>query len=175
MATSQALVGFIGVGMMGGPMARRMLQAGHALVVHDVDPAAIRPLIRLGARVARSPKDVADRAGVVFMSLPSPQVVRDVALGAQGVIRGSKVRTCVDLSTTGTAVEKEIAAALARRKVSVIDAPVSGGPTGARAGTLAVMVAGSAASIERVRTMLDVLARCSSLVTGLDRRRCSSS
>jgi len=159
MAKSNELIGFIGVGMMGGPMAQRLLKAGHALVVHDVDPAAVRRLTALGARAASSPKDVADRAATVFMSLPTPAVVREVALGAKGVIRGRKVRICVDLSTTGTAVEKEIAAAFAKRKIVPIDAPISGGPAGAKAGTLAVMVAGNAAAIKQLRPALDVFGK----------------
>src|SRR5262245_14159854 len=102
MATSKERIGFIGVGVMGGPMAERLMRAGHALVIHDIDPNAMQRLTALGAAPARSAKDVADRAATVFVSLPTPQVVREVALGVQGVIRGKKVRVFVDLSTTGT-------------------------------------------------------------------------
>ncbi|RPI47721.1 MAG: NAD(P)-dependent oxidoreductase [Betaproteobacteria bacterium] len=156
MAEANEPIGFIGVGVMGGPMSERLLQAGYALIVHDVDPGAMRRATRAGAKPARSAKEVADRASTVFVSLPTPQVVREVALGARGVVRGSKVRTFVDLSTTGTAIEKEIAAAVAKRKIVPIDAPVSGGATGAKAGTLAVMVAGDRATIERLRPLFEV-------------------
>ena len=159
MAKSQEKIGFIGVGVMGGPMAERLIRAGHALIVHDVNPEAVQRLVSIGAKPARSAKDVADRASTVFVSLPTPQVVREVALGAQGVVRGKQVRIFVDLSTTGTAVEKEIAIELARRDIAPIDAPISGGATGAKAGTLAVMVAGDRATIEQLRPLFEVFGK----------------
>ena len=156
MAQAKERIGFIGLGVMGGPMAQRLVSAGHTLVVHDIDPAAMQRLTAIGARPARSAKDVADRATTVFASLPTPQVVREVALGAQGVIRGKQVRVFVDLSTTGTAIEKEIAIALAKREIAPIDAPISGGANGAKAGTLAVMVAGDRATVDRLRPLFEV-------------------
>ena len=108
-------------------------------------------LVAEGAEAAGSPAEVAARAEVVLVSLPTPQVVREVALGPDGLIHGSAIRTYVDLSTTGQAVAVEVAAALAERGIVTLDAPVSGGVRGAIAGTLAVMVAGPAAELERVR------------------------
>jgi 2-hydroxy-3-oxopropionate reductase len=159
MAAKPALTGFIGVGVMGGRMARRLIEAGYPLIVYDVNPAAIKPLLKLGARVARSPREIADKAGIVFASVPTPPVLREVALGTNGVIRGKKVKILVDLSTTGSVVEKEIAQALAAHGIDTVDSPVSGGATGADKGTLAVMVAGKAPSIAAVRSALEVIGK----------------
>ena len=135
------LLGFVGVGRMGGPMANRLLDAGYRLCVYDVSDEATRPLVARGAELAASPAEVASTAEVVLMSLPTPDVVREVALGGNGgIINGSKVRTLIDLSTTGPGVATEVAAKLAERRIGWVDAPVSGGVTGAKAGTLAVMV-----------------------------------
>jgi 3-hydroxyisobutyrate dehydrogenase-like beta-hydroxyacid dehydrogenase len=135
------LLGFVGIGRMGGPMANRLLDAGYRLCVYDVSDEATRPLVARGAELAASPAEVASAAETVFMSLPTPDVVREVALGGNGgIVNGSKVRTVVDLSTTGPGVAAEVAGRLAERKIGWIDAPVSGGVTGAKAGTLAVMV-----------------------------------
>jgi 2-hydroxy-3-oxopropionate reductase len=147
-------IGFIGVGVMGALMARRLIARGHALVVHDRDPAAVRRMTRLGATAARNPREVADAARVVFASLPMPDVVRAVALGDDGIVRGRTVRTFVDLSTTGSVVEKEVAAGLAKRRIRTVDAPVSGGATGAARGTLAVMAAGAPRAVSEVRALL---------------------
>ena len=153
------LVGFIGVGVMGGPMAKRLLERGFQLIVHDANPAAIKRLTSLGARAAKSPREVADRAQTVLVSLPTPQIVRAVALGDDGVIRGRAVKVFVDLSTTGSIVEKEIARALAARRIDTVDAPISGGAAGAAKGTLAVMVAGTPRAVAGVRDLLDVFGK----------------
>jgi 3-hydroxyisobutyrate dehydrogenase-like beta-hydroxyacid dehydrogenase len=152
-------IGFVGLGQMGGPMSRRLLAAGHELVVHDVRAEAMAALVAEGAEAAGSPAEVAARAEVVLVSLPTPQVVRAVALGPDGLVHGRALRTYVDLSTTGQAIAVEVAAALAERGIVTLDAPVSGGVRGAVAGTLAVMVAGPAAELERVRAVLEVFGR----------------
>jgi hypothetical protein len=152
-------IGFVGLGQMGGPMSRRLLAAGHRLVVHDARGEAMDALVAEGAEAAGSPAEVAARAEVVLVSLPTPQVVRAVALGPDGLIHGGAIRTYVDLSTTGQAVAVEVAAALAERGIVTLDAPVSGGVRGAVAGTLAVMVAGPAAELQRVRGPLEVFGR----------------
>jgi 3-hydroxyisobutyrate dehydrogenase-like beta-hydroxyacid dehydrogenase len=152
-------IGFIGLGQMGGPMSRRLLAAGHRLVVHDLRAEAVAALVAEGANAAGSPAEVAARAEVVLVSLPTPEAVRAVALDADGLIHGSALRTYVDLSTTGQAVAAEVATALAERGIVTLDAPVSGGVRGAVAGTLAVMVAGPAAAFERVRAILEVFGR----------------
>jgi 3-hydroxyisobutyrate dehydrogenase-like beta-hydroxyacid dehydrogenase len=152
-------VGFVGLGQMGGPMTRRLLAAGQGLVVHDVRPEAVEALVAEGANPAGSPAEVAARAELVLVSLPTPEVVRTVALGPDGLIHGSAMRTYVDLSTTGQAIAVEVAAALAERGIATLDAPVSGGVRGAREGTLAVMAAGPPAELERVRALLEVFGR----------------
>ena len=162
MAAKPEVMGFIGVGVMGGRMARRLLESGFPLIIHDVNAAALKPLVKLGARVARSPLEVADRARVVFASVPTPAILRDVALGAQGtegLIRGKAIKILVDLSTTGSVVEKAIAKALAARGIDTVDSPVSGGASGAAQGTLAVMVAGKPRSIAAVRSALEVIGK----------------
>jgi 3-hydroxyisobutyrate dehydrogenase-like beta-hydroxyacid dehydrogenase len=152
-------IGFVGLGQMGGPMSRRLLAAGHALVVHDLRAEAVDALVAEGAKAAGSPAEVTERAEVVLVSLPTPEAVREVALGPGGLVRGSALRSYVDLSTTGQAVALEVAAALAQRGIVTLDAPVSGGVRGAVAGTLAVMVAGPVSELERVRTVLEVFGR----------------
>lgn len=159
MVAQPRTIGFVGVGVMGGPMARRLLERGWRLIVHDTNPAAVKALTTLGARAAKSPREVADQAQTVFVSLPSPQILRAVALGDNGVIHGRAVKTLVDLSTTGSVVEKEIAAALAKRRIETVDAPISGGATGAAKGTLAVMVAGSPRAVSGVHDALDVFGK----------------
>ena len=151
-------VGFIGLGEMGGRMAQLLLSRGRRLFVHDTRPEAMERLAQLGAQPCGSPASIADRAPTVMLSLPTPEVVRTVATGARGVIEGSAVRTCVDLSTTGPAVAREIAGELAARGIEHIDAPVSGGVRGAEQGTLTVMVASSPTALAGVRELLDELA-----------------
>src|SRR5918995_1186871 len=97
-------IGFVGVGQMGGPLTRRLLAAGYGLVVHDVRAEAMEALVGEDTEAARSPAEVAARSEVVLVSLPTPQVVREVALGPDGLIRGRAIRIYVDLSTTGQAV-----------------------------------------------------------------------
>ena len=152
-------IGFIGLGVMGAPMSTRLLEHGHVLVVHDRDPEAVRKLTTAGATAAASAREVADAARTVFVSLPTPAIVREVALGAEGIVHGSAVRTCVDLSTTGSIVERDVAAALAARGIEAVDAPVSGGAAGAQKGALAVMVAGRPEAVAGVRPLLDVFGK----------------
>lgn len=159
MAKKGELTGFIGLGVMGARMARRLLEHGYPLIVHDVNAQAVKPLAKLGARVARNPREVADHAQVVFVSLPAPAVLREVALGEHGVKQGKKTKILIDLSTTGSKVEKEVAAALRHHGITLIDAPVSGGATGAEKGTLAVMVAGKPTVVAGLRNMLAVFGK----------------
>ena len=154
-----APIGFVGLGQMGGPMSRRLLAAGYELVVHDLRAEAVEDLVAAGAEAAKSPAEVAGRAELVLISLPTPDVVRTVALGPDGLIHGGALRTYVDLSTTGQAVAVAVATALAERGVTTLDAPVSGGVRGAINGTLAVMAAGPAPALERGRPLLEVFGR----------------
>src|SRR6187549_384802 len=125
------VLGFVGVGRMGGPMANRLLDAGHSLCVFDTSAEAVKPLAARGAKVASS-------ADIVLISLPTPPIVQSVSLGS--ILKGSRLKTLVDLSTTGPTVAGIVAKAASERGVAWVDSPVSGGIGGATKGTLAVMV-----------------------------------
>jgi 3-hydroxyisobutyrate dehydrogenase-like beta-hydroxyacid dehydrogenase len=152
-------IGFIGLGNMGQPMARRLIEAGHKLVVYDTRNDAATPMIALGAQLASSPADVADRVETVMASLPSLQISEKVAIGEGGVIHGKRIKRFIDLSTTGSRVAVKIAAALAKKNIVQIDCPVSGGVGGASKGTLAVMVSGPKTEIEMMKDVLAVFGR----------------
>jgi len=125
---------------MGGPMASRLLDAGYALSIFDTNPDALAPLSARGARVAASPADVGAAARIVLMSLPTPNIVQSVALGEQGICRGSAVKIVIDLSTSGPGMANIVARGLSEHGMTLVDSPVSGGVGGATKGTLAVMV-----------------------------------
>jgi len=152
-------IGFIGVGRMGQPMASRLIAAGHPVVAYDVQGQALSAIAGKGAETASSPAEVAARAEIVMVSLPVPAAVHEVALGEQGVAAGSRARVFVDLSTTGPRVAKTIAAALAERGITAIDAPVSGGVTGAVKGTLAVMTSGPKPECDRLKPILEAIGK----------------
>jgi 3-hydroxyisobutyrate dehydrogenase-like beta-hydroxyacid dehydrogenase len=151
-------IGFIGVGAMGGRMASRLRSRERSLLVYDTDHAAVAALVELGAQSYGSPAEVADRAPTVLLSLPTPEIVRAVALGPGGLVEGSAIRTCVDLSTTGPAASREVAEGVAAAGIALADAPVSGGVRGAERGTLTVMAACAAETLAGVGPLLDELA-----------------
>jgi 3-hydroxyisobutyrate dehydrogenase-like beta-hydroxyacid dehydrogenase len=135
-------IGFIGVGNMGLPMSRRLLAAGHRLIVCDLDPGRVRELVDEGAAEAvPTPAEVAERVETIITSLPSPSALEAVTLGPDGVSRGKRVRRVIDTSTVGPQTSCRVAAELAPAGIALVDAPVSGGVGGATQGTLAVMVA----------------------------------
>lgn len=152
-------VGFVGIGNMGAPMAARLLDAGHSLVVFDVSSKATAPLIARGARQAGSAAEVASLAETVLTSLPTPDIVESVALGERGVVAGSRIKRLIELSTSGPRVAARVAQGLAAKGVTLVDSPVSGGVAGARAGTLAVMVACPRAEFERLQPLLKVIGK----------------
>jgi 3-hydroxyisobutyrate dehydrogenase len=133
-------LGFIGVGNMGGPMGGHLLKAGHEVLVYDTSEAAVARVVSQGAKRLVSVKQVADEAETVLLCLPTPAIVEAVALGAGGLVEGSKVKTVVDLSTIGPRSAAAVAAGLARRGVAYVDSPISGGVPGAVKASLAVMV-----------------------------------
>lgn len=148
-------IGFVGVGAMGAPIIRALADAGHELLVHDRDARAVARVVGRGVVAAPGARAVADAAEIVLVSLPTPAVVREVACGEDGLSRGGAIQVYVDLSTTGAVVAGEVAATFAARGLDVLDAPVSGGVSGATARTLAVMAAGEERVFERVRPLLD--------------------
>jgi len=152
-------LGFVGLGRMGGAMARRLLATGNRLTVYDVSAAACDALAAQGARIAKSVRAVADAAPIVFLSLPNPQIVVDAVLGKDGLIEGARVEVCVDLSTSGPDAATKLAAGLAARSIASLEAPVSGGIKGAKEGTLALMIAGPEAAWERVRKLIEIFGK----------------
>ena len=156
---SEQQLGFIGVGVMGRPMARRLLAQGHSLIIYDKDQSALDELSALGARVAASVREVADSAEIVFTSLPSPAIFKAVALGVDGIVEGSAVRILVDLSTVGSRAEQEVAAGLLSKGIDTVDAPISGGAAGAKNGTLTLMVAGKPEAVDQVRPLFDAFGK----------------
>jgi 3-hydroxyisobutyrate dehydrogenase-like beta-hydroxyacid dehydrogenase len=139
---------------MGGPMARRLIEAGHQLSVYDTAPPAVATLREAGADVCESARAVADAAELVLVSLPSGEVVSEVARELAG---GSALRVYVDLSTTGPQVAEEVGEMLGTAGVGAVDAPVSGGRAGAESGRLTVMVAGAPEHIAIARGVLELL------------------
>jgi 3-hydroxyisobutyrate dehydrogenase-like beta-hydroxyacid dehydrogenase len=148
--------GYLGVGNMGQPMAGKLLDGGHSLTIFDIDEAAMQPLLERQARRAASAKDLADQCEIVFISLPTLAAFREVVFGAEGLARGSVMKVLVNTCTVGVPFVREIEAALAPNGVTIVDCPISGGPAGARAGTLSVMVSGDPAVVESVRPLISL-------------------
>lgn len=151
-------IGFIGLGAMGGGMAANVLKAGYDLSVHDIRREAATPLLENGASWADTPAELAAECDVVLTSLPGPREVEAVALGAGGVLEGMRAGgVYIDMSTSSPTLIRSIAERFADKGAAVLDAPVSGGPVGARTGRLAVMVGGDRAVYERVKPALDAI------------------
>jgi len=151
-------VGMIGIGNIGRPMALRMLEKGLDLTVYDRNPPKMEMLRAEGAGVANTPRELADVCQVIVVSMPSQAASLQVSLGDTGAVHGKALRVYVETSTLGSATMHKIADGFRARGIGVVDAPVSGGPPGARAGTLAIMVSGAESDVERARPVLDALA-----------------
>jgi 3-hydroxyisobutyrate dehydrogenase len=145
-------LGFIGLGLMGAPMAERLICKDTVLHVYDPNPRAVSSLTDLGAMAHPSAHAVANAARIVFACLPSPEVSEQVADEVAG---GSAVEVYVEMSTVGRACVERIADRLATRSIMVVDAPISGGPKGAREGGLSIMAAGSPQAMARTRPWLE--------------------
>ncbi len=154
MAVAATDLGFIGLGNMGAPIAERLLAPNIRLHIFDNDPAAVSRLVERGAIGHASAVSVADVATCVFACLPSAKISELVALGPNGVSSGKAVRVYGEMSTIGQQAVERIARGLQARDIATVDAPVSGGPAGARAGTLAIMAAGSAETMTFVAPWL---------------------
>jgi hypothetical protein len=152
-------IGFIGLGKMGFPMARRLIEAGHQLVAYDTRRDVLDKMVALGAQPASSPKDIADRVETVMASLPSLQASLEVATGKGGVIEGQRIKRFVDLSTVGSHMAVKIHDLLAAKNIVQLDSPVSGGVGGAEKGTLAVMGSGPRADFETVKPALGIIGK----------------
>jgi 3-hydroxyisobutyrate dehydrogenase-like beta-hydroxyacid dehydrogenase len=152
-------LGFAGVGKMGGLMAARLIKAGHPLTVFDANDRAVEPLVKAGAKRAKTLCELAAQVEIVFASLPTPDVVREVALGAGGIVESTTTKLFVDLSTTGPRVARMVAEGLAAKGITAVDCPVSGGLSGARNGTLALMVSCPAAAYDQLQELLGVFGK----------------
>ena len=148
--------GYLGVGAMGQPMATKLLEGGHRLTILDVNPAAMQPLLDRQARQATTPKDLADQCETVFVSLPTLGAFRAVVFGENGLLQGGKMKILVNTCTVGQKFLREVEAAMTPRGVTIVDCPISGGPSGAAAGTLSVMVSGDPATVEKLMPMLSL-------------------
>ena len=148
-------IGFVGLGIMGKPMAKNLLKAGHELCAFDIVPAALAEVVAAGARRGSSPKEAASGADLVITMLPNSPHVKEAVLGKDGVIEGiRKGAIFVDMSSIAPAVSQEVAAKLAAQGVEMLDAPVSGGEPKAIDGTLAIMVGGQEAVFHQVKDVL---------------------
>lgn len=152
-------IGFIGLGIMGKPMSRNLLKAGHELVVMDRNAEVVKALAADGAATAGTPKEVAERADVVITMLPNSPDVREVVLGADGVIHGARPGSAViDMSSIAPLVAREIGERLKAKGVEMLDAPVSGGEPKAIDGTLSVMVGGKKEVFDRYYPVMKAMA-----------------
>jgi 3-hydroxyisobutyrate dehydrogenase-like beta-hydroxyacid dehydrogenase len=140
-------IGYLGLGNMGQPMAGKLLDAGHELWVCDVREDALRPLLARQARRAASPKQLADACDTVIVALPTLEIFRHALCGPDGLLAGKVLKTLVNTCTVGGRFIREVETECAANDVTVIDVPISGGVSGARAGTLAMMVSGDPAKI----------------------------
>lgn len=147
-------VGYIGLGDMGGPIARRLAASGFSLTVCDRNPEAAARLAAAGATVVATPAEVASAADIVFACLPSPAVSEQVALGPEGVVHGTRMTLYVENSTIGADMLRRIAAGLRERGIGMLDAPVSGGPIAAAEGRMSCFVAAATADFARAEPVL---------------------
>ena len=156
MSTAHPSLGFAGIGLMGLPMCRRLLAAGYPLTVWNRSPDKCAELVKAGARQVATPAELCQGTDVVLLCLADTAVVRDVVFGAEGVAKGGRAgQLLVDFSSLEPTATREMAAELAALSgMSWLDAPVSGGTPGAEAGSLAIMVGGNAADLEKVRPVL---------------------
>ena len=156
--TEQYTIGFIGLGVMGKPMAHNLLDAGYPLVVHNRSREPVQALAQAGAQPAHSPAEVARESNLIITCLPDSPDVELVALGENGLIEGVEEGDIhVDMSTIAPTVAVAVAEALAERGVQCLDAPISGGDVGAQEGTLSIMVGGDADVFDTVRPILEIL------------------
>ncbi|HEV2673772.1 MAG TPA: NAD(P)-dependent oxidoreductase [Aliidongia sp.] len=153
-------VGFVGLGLMGLPMARHLIAGGHQLFVASSSSQPLEILAAAGATVCATPREIADQVDVFFSCRVTPEQSRETFLGADGAIQaGNRELLCVDLSTIDPETSKAIGQALADRGMGFLDAPISGGPDGAAAKTLSIIVGGASADVDRAQPLFDLLGK----------------
>jgi len=151
-------IGFIGLGIMGKPMAMNLLKAGYALTVYDIVPERVKELVAAGAKAAASSRDVAKQSEIVITMLPNSPHVKEAVLSSGGVLEGAKSgMILIDMSSIAPLASKEIAEKVAQKGVAMLDAPVSGGEPKAVDGTLAIMVGGPQETFDQVKDILAVM------------------
>jgi 2-hydroxy-3-oxopropionate reductase len=148
-------IGFIGLGIMGKPMAKNLLKAGYQLVVYDINKQPVKELVEAGAEEGLSSKDVAERTDIIITMLPNSPHVKEVILGENGVLEGARQgQIIIDMSSIAPLVSREIAAKAKEKGVEMLDAPVSGGEPKAIDGTLSIMAGGSREVFDKVKDIL---------------------
>ena len=153
-------VGFIGLGIMGKPMARNLLKAGYPLVVHNRSRAAVEELSKEGAQTATSSKEVAERSELLITMLPDSPDVEQVYAGEQGVFAGAKPgMLLIDMSSIAPVVSRRLAKEAEKRGIDMLDAPVSGGEAGAISATLSIMIGGKASAVEQAMPIFQALGK----------------
>ena len=153
-------IGFIGLGIMGKPMARNLMKAGYQLVVYNRSSGSMNELAAEGARTASNAREVAEQSDIVITMLPDSPQVQEVMTGENGVLAGAKANALViDMSTISPVVTQQLAQAAQARGVHMLDAPVSGGDVGAQQGTLSIMVGGGSEDFERAKPLFEVLGK----------------
>jgi 2-hydroxy-3-oxopropionate reductase len=158
-------IGFIGVGIMGKPMAKNLIDAGYKLIVYDIVEKALHEVVEYGAERGTSPKNVAENCDIIITMLPNSPDVKKAVLGENGIIEGvRKAQILIDMSSIAPLVSQEIARELDNKGVETLDAPVSGGQEKAEAGTLAIMVGGKKEVFEECKEILDVMGGSVTLV-----------
>lgn len=163
--TAKKKIGFIGLGIMGKPMAMNLLKAGYNLTVYDIRPEPVKEVVAAGAAEGKSSKDVTEKSEVVITMLPNSPDVKDAVLGENGVLDGAKPGTIlIDMSSIAPLVSKEVGAKLAQKGVEMLDAPVSGGEPKAIDGTLSIMVGGKKEVFNQVEDILKVMGASAVLV-----------
>jgi len=159
------MIGFIGLGIMGRPMAKNLLKAGYSLTVNDLNKGAVDELVAAGAKSLPTAKEVAAVSDVIITMLPNSPHVKEVVLGKGGVIEGAKPNSIVvDMSSISPIVSREVSAELAKKQVVMLDAPVSGGEPKAIDGSLAIMVGGPEEAFAKVEKILAVMGGSVTLV-----------
>jgi len=153
-------IGFIGIGKMGGPMVLNLLNKGYSITIYDIRQEAMRELIQKGAEPASTPREVAQSCQIVCSSLPTPEAVETVYLGDEGVLAGAKSGSvAIDFSTISPFSILKVSEKAKKKKMDILEAPVSGGVDGARAGSLTIMVGGERSVLEKVRPILEVIGK----------------
>jgi 2-hydroxy-3-oxopropionate reductase len=153
-------IGFIGVGIMGKPMCKNLIDSGYKLVVYDINEEALNEVVEYGAKKGDSPKSVAKNSDIIITMLPNSPHVKNVVLGEKGVIEGiRRGQILIDMSSIAPLVSQEVAKELEKKGVKMLDAPVSGGQEKAQSGTLAIMVGGKEEIFCQCKTILEVMGK----------------